>query len=302
MRILLSLASLLLIAAAPSASDIELLKGLQQRDARVAALAGRLALNNADSCPVKAPLRGFLIHHIGQYAPALRDAARQAFGLGERVEILALVPESAAERAGLRFGDALVALNGTLLDLPATPRSASFAPVAEVEARLDAALAAGQVELDIRRDEQQRTIRFVAEPACPALVEVLPGRKLNAWADGKRVQMTTAVIDQTRDDDELAFVIAHEMAHNILGHAARLKAGKRKVALIREHEAEADRLAVRMLAGAGFDPLAASRFWARFGQKTGAGLFSDGTHMRTRDRVHFLYTLAVEQASRKVAQ
>jgi hypothetical protein len=40
--------------------------------------------------------------------------------------------------------------------------------------------------------------------------------------------------------------------------------------------------------GAGFDPHAPARFWARFGKKTGAGIFSDGTHLRTKARVKLL--------------
>jgi beta-barrel assembly-enhancing protease len=295
MRYLFALAGLSLMAAAPASGDVATLQTLQKMDARVAALAGRIALRNAALCPVKEPQRGFLMHHIGQYVPAVRPAARQAFRLGGRVEVLAVVPDSAAERAGLRVGDALVALNGVLLPYPAVPKSESFAAVADVEAQLEKAYATGSIDLKIVRTELQRTIRFTPEPACPALVEVLPGKKLNAWADGKRVQITTAVIEQTKDDNELSFVIAHEMAHNILGHAARLKAGKRNKALIRETEKEADVLAIRMMKGAGFDPLAASRFWARFGKKSGAGIFSDGTHMRTRDRVVFLLNLVIER-------
>jgi beta-barrel assembly-enhancing protease len=295
MRTLYLLAGLSLIAAAPAGDNVAVLHGLQQMDARVAALAGRLALKNAALCPVKEPQRGFLMHHIGQYDPDMRDAARQAFRLGGRVEVLAVVPDSAAERAGLRVGDALVALNGVMLPYPAVPKSESFAAVADVEAQLEKAYATGNIDLKIVRTELQRTIRFTPEAGCPVLVEVLPGKKLNAWADGKRVQITTAVIDQTKDDDELSFVIAHEMAHNVLGHAARLKADKRSKALIRESEKEADVLAIRMMKIAGFDPLAASRFWARFGKKTGAGIFSDGTHMRTRERVVFLLNLVIEQ-------
>ena len=50
------------------------------------------------------------------------------------------------------------------------------------------------------------------------------------------------------------------------------------------------------LKAAGYDPMAAARFWTRFGKKTGAGIFSDGTHLRTRDRVRLLTDEAAKLA------
>ena len=45
---------------------------------------------------------------------------------------------------------------------------------------------------------------------------------LNAHADGKRVVMYPAMIDFAKRDDHLAFVIAHEFAHNIMDHQSAL--------------------------------------------------------------------------------
>lgn len=43
--------------------------------------------------------------------------------------------------------------------------------------------------------------------------------ELNAYADGNYIVVSTAMIDFT-NDDELAVVISHEYAHNIMGHVA----------------------------------------------------------------------------------
>ena len=68
-------------------------------------------------------------------------------------------------------------------------------------------------------------------------------------------------------DQELAFVVAHEMAHNILGHAdedsgsrglfAELGFGAKR---IKVSEMEADAFAVELLAGAGYDLTAPESF------------------------------------------
>lgn len=46
---------------------------------------------------------------------------------------------------------------------------------------------------------------------------------LNAHADGQNVVIYPAMIDFARNDSQLAFVIAHEFAHNIMGHLNALK-------------------------------------------------------------------------------
>ncbi|MDE2340588.1 MAG: peptidase M48, Ste24p, partial [Alphaproteobacteria bacterium] len=55
--------------------------------------------------------------------------------------------------------------------------------------------------------------------------------------------------------------------------------------LIRRTEEEADVEALYLIALAGYDYTKAPAFWKRFGDKTGAGIFSDGTHPRTKARV-----------------
>ena len=41
---------------------------------------------------------------------------------------------------------------------------------------------------------------------------------VNAFADGKKIIMTQGIVDYAKDDNELALVIAHELAHNDRGH------------------------------------------------------------------------------------
>ena len=64
----------------------------------------------------------------------------------------------------------------------------------------------------------------------------------------------------------------------------------RSARLFKQTEVEADRLSAWLLAGAGYDPHAAIRFWTRFGQRAGRPLFQAGTHPRWRDRVAAIET------------
>ncbi len=221
----------------------------------------------------------------------MRTDAKALFGLGDYPAILTLSNGSAAARAGLKAGDWIVSINGT--DLRSGP---GYAGVARFDDALAAALASPPANLVIERDAQRQGISLTGLAGCGSRIELVPGRKLNAAADGTIVQITSGVLEQTRDEDELAFVIAHEMAHNILRHLVRLDGIGRSARNIRATETEADLLGLKLMRAAGYDPMAAARFWARFGKKTGAGIFSDGTHMRTRDRVRMLNEEATKLA------
>ena len=70
----------------------------------------------------------------------------------------------------------------------------------------------------------------------------------------------------------LAAALAHEFAHNLLGHRAWLREAGRKRANIRLTEREADRLMPWLLANAGYDPQAAVAFMTRWGSTHDAGL------------------------------
>jgi hypothetical protein len=274
----------LLLATAPANANQVILDQLRSYDERVGKIGYALARGGIGLCPLTiAPLAGLRIHTLGQYGKAVRADARALFGLGDYPGVLALASDGPSARAGVKIDDWIVSINGA--ELRSEP---GYAGVEQFDTALAAALAKPPAMLVVERDGERRTLSLTGVPGCASRVELVPRRKLNAAADGVIVQITTGVLEQTKDDDELAFVIAHEMAHNILRHREQLDRIGRSTPNIRMTETEADRLGLKLMRAAGYDPLAAARFWERFGRKTGAGIFSDGTHLRTRDRVRLL--------------
>lgn len=298
MRWLVAAASLLASAAgATPESDQAALLALQATDLRVATVAHRLSTANIAICPNQTPQLGFSLHALAQYGGTFRSSAKALFGLSNDPTILAIVPSGAAASAGLATGDALIAVGASRLrGAPATPKQ-SYDAVREAEAALDNGPKTRPLKLTIRRSGAEQAINIYAKPGCASRVVVEPGAKLNAYADGTYVKLTSGVAEYAADEGELAAIIAHEMAHNLLGHPAKLDAIGRTRANILETEIEADKFSVRLLAGAGYDPLVAARFWARFGKKTGAGIFATGTHLRTKARVALLEEEAAKLAT-----
>lgn len=240
---------------------------LRAQDLRVESVAYRLSIANAARCALVAvPQPGFVLHDIAQYAPADRSDAARAFGLDARPGVMAVVAGSPAERAGLRAGDRLHAVNGRALDQDDTGGAPTRAAVERAEQLLVAAMARGPIVLRVSTPAGEREVRFAAELGCPSNVELIPGDAVNAWADGTRVMVSEGLLRRCATDGDLALVIGHEMAHNLMHHRRRLAAegivanallptegGSRDMREIRETEEEADRLAVSLAAMAAFD-------------------------------------------------
>lgn len=273
---LLTAASVAVIAAGGSPADaagVSRFEQLRQQDLRVAAVAYRLSTADLRRCRARpTPQLGFAIHGLAQYAPADRQAVAAAFGLGQGIAVMAVVPGSPADRAGLTADDRLVSVNGIALTAPAEAAPSREA-VDEAAKVIADEMAKGTIVLHVSRGGDSRVVRFDAAAGCSSRAELVLADDVNAWADGERIVITRATLERCRTDDELALVIAHEMAHNILGHrrrlgltavgAALLPATASGSAAMRRTEEEADRFAIGMMSTAGYDLRQAAPFLAR---------------------------------------
>jgi hypothetical protein len=303
---------LALIAAAPAAGvDPNLAASLQTlaaKDLRVATIAYRLQTAGLAHCPRHTRLSGLVVQDASQYRDDLRPAVAQLFGLTDLPTVMSVVPGSSGDRAGVRPGDGIVALNGVNLagELPGvhkhSPDGSRFSALLD---RMDAAFSAGPVTLTLRRADQTTTITVPGAEACRSAVQLDLSGARNASADGRVVSITQGVMDFTRNDDELAFVIGHELSHNILGHRDFLDSTHTSRGMlsglghngsrIRDTERQADYFGVYLTAWAGYDPHAAASFWKRMAHADPlGGLLSDGTHPGNGNRVRDLERAADE--------
>lgn len=281
------------VAAGQDAPE-QALQALRGLDRRVATVGHRLAAANLDLCGRRQWLPGFAVHDLSQYGAEFRSSATRAFGLDAGPGVLALAAGGPAERAGLRADDILLAVDGAPPPRAPPQQRRSFETMEAILAAIESAFADGRADLAVRRAGAPQVIRVQAERGCVSRFQVVPGRRLNARADGRYVQVTAAIAEYVEDDEELAVVLAHEFAHNILGHRVRLdEAGVergffgnfgRNARRIRETEVEADRFSVYLMERAGYDPAAAVRFWSRFGRR-GLNILGSATHPNWRLRI-----------------
>lgn len=244
------------------------LDGLIAQDRRVAEVAWRLATANQELCPVVRPRPGWSLHAANQYGPAMRPIVERRFGLeGDLPGVLATPVGAPAAVSGLGAGDVITAVNGAGLTIGSASAPAGFDGLQANLAVLDAAAAQGAMTLTVRRDGHDRIVTVQSTPACAYTTQIDAMEGLSGRSDGRRVFISSGLVALARTDDELAFFLAHELAHAVLEHrtaadvvGARGTANS-QISLRRGRssraEADADVMGLYLLARAGYDPHAA---------------------------------------------
>jgi hypothetical protein len=278
---------------------------LQAADLRLATIAFRLAVAGNEICPRKSPLLGVILHDQGQYAAELRSA----LGAGNGVSVLAVVPGSPADRAGLHAGDILRGVNGAVLTWTPPVAKPTYTNVGAAYHALEAAAADGTVSLRMERDGLVRLSAVNPVSGCASRVQLLPSLQIAARADGSNLSITTAMLDYVRNDDELALTLAHEMAHNALGHRALLRSQQVKrnlfgsygadAAKVRETEQAADRLGYYLMARSGYDLGVAPRFWDRLYNGPASRRSPPRTHPGSAERITEATLIGEEIAAKR---
>ena len=133
-----------------------------------------------------------------------------------------------------------------------TAESAGYKRIAAINALLKDALRVGKAKLTIQRAAVEHQIQIIPVRSCKSRFQIKVSEKRSASADGKTVSVSSALATYVLDDEELAAIVAHELAHNLLNHRTRLNAQKvnrgffgqfgKSARRIKTTEIEADRL------------------------------------------------------------
>ncbi len=249
---------------------------LVRRQDRVYQIITPLLVKNTPLCKSSArPLLGFTAKNRYSYPAELRTAAESRLKLGDELQVLQVLEGSGAMRAGMRRGDLLQAIEGQPL-----PRGAQ----AETEAaKLVQPLMrnASELAVTLSRGGTPVTLKVPLTPACAFAVEIGNAPHVNAYTDGRRIMVTAGMLD-VLSDDELAIILAREVAHGTLRHARTMQMTSTMVGVIDallpvrpdlspfagsagirpmdpQLDQEADRIALYILARAGLDAALAPR-------------------------------------------
>jgi hypothetical protein len=181
------------------------------RQSRLYRIAAPLLINNTELCPRHArSILGFTAKNKYSYPEDYISAAQASLLLGDQLQVMDVFPGSGASEAGLRHGDLLVAV-----EIEPMPQG--------MRAEQDAAALIGSemqgrsvLQITVQRDEELHIVDIPATPACAMPIDLGNSDAVASYGDGQRVMVTHGMLDLLRSDDELAYVLAREIARNVL--------------------------------------------------------------------------------------
>lgn len=272
----------------------------------------RVATSSTLLCPRLTRLSGADVMTLprGDIAPSMK----RLFGLQTEPTVLSVIPGGPADKAGIKSRDVVQQIYG----FQATDQNANA-----IKERAKSAKDGEALPVQVLREGQRLTLWLKPQLACDYPATLDPQQILNAYADGDRIIITRGMMAFARADEELALVIAHEMAHNAMRHidakkanaAAGLAADVALAILSRgayrnasmaeaaaqaysqEFEAEADYVGLYMLANSGYSVQEAPKFWRRMAAAHPGNI--KGTHTASHPPTSYRM-VALEEAAREI--
>lgn len=288
-------------------------------------------------------MSGIRFANVHSFKKEYRAAAR-GLGFTDTLAIVGVTKGSVADRTGVKPGDRIVGIGGAAA--PSGP-NAAVTFVKQLSQRPVAKAGVGQpsgevVHLTMRRAVAEESgtgtsseipLELPSDTVCVYNAVAVKDDILNAYADGKNVVITSAMLRFTGADDELAVVIAHEIAHNAMGHIdakkknatfgailgaivdiaaatqgvstggdfASLGAQFGAMTFSQEFEREADYVGMYILARADRPIAKAPDFWRRMAQESPGSIKFASSHPTTAERFVRLESAVAEIEQKRAA-
>jgi hypothetical protein len=234
---------------------------------------------------------GFLIVEVTPANGQIEVESRQG------VSVAYVHPQSPAASAGVMPGDRLIRINERVVV------GMSAEEVLQLTRRMTVARIQ-PLQLEVVREGFRHTLSLMAVPACKFSIQLVESDQINGIADGRHIGVTTGAVRFVGSEDELAWVVAHEIAHNVLNHSQNVRLRVMLNTFLsattgvpgdlagtmpprRSLEARADYVGAYIVARAGYDVRAIKQFWRRLERLRSRATTSeiDRDHLTTAERL-----------------
>lgn len=175
--------------------------------------------------------------------------------------------------------------------------------------------------------------RNIGRKTCDFGFKLVQSKELNAFADGKDVHITMGMMAFAASDDDIAVILAHEYAHNVLAHVAstqknvmvgglggtladallksqgldtggqlsKLGANYAQMKYSKTFEGEADHVGLYIAYHAGFPISSAPNFWRRMSTANPNAIYTATTHPTNPERFVAMNATIAEINRKKAA-
>ena len=300
---------------------------------RVHSVIFRINSANADLCDNKNVGLGFM--YTNMYAIGGENVAHYPSELNiySDLSVIAVAKNSPADKGGLKIGDKIKFVNGIRAKVGQGAVEYTNKKISEY-----LNLNKNNFELTILRVGSDlkfypHTISMKPVEVCNYPLVFIPDPKVNAFADGNRIIITQGIAEYTNNDNELALVVGHELAHNTWKHINKKKINRTLAGIagflldlgVAAHgggyygdtnftkafmklgaraysvgfEKEADYAGLYHAHRAGYDVSEANEFWRRMGARSASSIEHNSTHPATAERFVILSATLKEIESKE---
>jgi len=295
-------------------------ESLMERTDRLAAVAYPLLEANAEICGER------VTNHAGVWMMTRdeldsqwRATYAELFGVTDRPTVVSVTPGSPADRAGLRPGDVVTSINGRSVGSGKAAMEAIFTAIDGIGNQ------EGSINFAVERDGKSLLATVRTARVCDYEVLLVESSETNAFADGEHIMVTNGMLRFVENDDQLALIVAHELAHNAMGHIEAQQGNRMAGAVVdaiigaltgvnpgvfaqagqmaysQEFEAEADYVGLYMIARAGRPVEEAPALWRMMAAEHPDAIGRAYTHPATENRYLLLDATAREIVDKRAA-
>lgn len=255
---------------------------IHARMQQVARISWELRQVAQNLCPTESSTIGIGVDTLTNYAPQYRDEMQAATNLDSSAMILFVAPDGPAALADVRPGDKIVEIDGLkpsqiMIDKETRGSAES---VQRYIAKQDTSHV---FHLVIVRNDRQFTKDLPAATACSTQFFLKLDKSIDAHSDGHDVAVSTGLLNFTQSDDEVALVLAHELAHALFRdiEATGLK-GRRIM------ESRADIVGAAIAQCAGYSISSGLEYWTRFQKSDILGFLRSPSHASPKKRIAYI--------------
>ena len=226
--------------------------------ARTGEVGWKLRHFSAALCPRSIGDVGWSLDDLSSYSTEARPYVASITGLGDLPRVVAVAQDSPAARAGIRPDDLIVRIDGTPLNALPAPDGTAQTLTDTIAAHIGRIPEGTSTTVTIRRASRTLDVALQPTAVCSAAVVLIAKEAPDAYADRHNVAITAGLVESFQNDDELAFVLAHELAHVI-----RQDDSPKRRNTFKEEE-QADVLGAELAFCSGYDPRRGADFLERY--------------------------------------
>lgn len=277
---------------------------------------------NAPLCGAKIwPHTGMMVESLSAVPDKFKDAMSIYYGVQNQLTAAYIAPGSPAEGKILP-GDLIVKVNGE--DIPSGGRGKEAFYEAIWNEDRDITLPI-RMTVERGRKAQRQDVVIQPTPACASLIIMEEKDEVDAYATGYAITFSAGMMREADDDDMVAAIFGHELAHNARNHGDMREMNTALGAVTsiiieyttgldfenilteigakaysQERETESDYIGLYMMARAGYDPQKGMEFARFLGALHPDSIHATGgTHPPTARRFVMMTKTVAEIAAKK---